>query len=157
MMEPTLLDADSVAITEGTASSCPTAMTRLLACGETILFVEDETFVREVTAEVLRAAGYRVLPAPDAAAAALAYDFEHVDMLLSDVVLPGESGHTLARRLKRARPKLKVLLMTGYAEQMIRQKACMSECLPKPFSVEMLLKKVRQTLDRGEETECTPI
>ena len=61
---------------------------------ETILFVEDEAFVREVTCEVLRSAGYRVLVANNAAEAAGIYDQRRgeVELLLSDVVLPGEMG-----------------------------------------------------------------
>src|SRR5271169_602645 len=118
---------------------------------ETILFVEDEAFVREVTCEVLRSAGYRVLVANDAAEAAGIYDQRggEVELLLSDVVLPGETGRALAGRLRRGNPELKVLLVTGYAEQMGMQDTKGEECLAKPFSTEALLRRVRQLLDQG--------
>ncbi len=87
---------------------------------QTILLVEDEAFVREVTCEVLRSAGYRVLTAKNATEAMQAYEVrgDEVDLLLSDVVLPGESGRVLAGKLRRENPWLKILLVTGYAEQM---------------------------------------
>jgi len=114
----------------------------------TILFVEDEAFVRDVTCEVLQSAGYRVLSATNAAEAMRLYD-QHcgeVDFLLSDVVLPGESGWTLARKLRRENPFLKILLVTGYAEQMGLKGAKPEEFLAKPFSTETLLQSVRQLL-----------
>jgi len=132
------------------AVACCRKTAELAAGGETILFVEDETFVREVTGEVLRSAGYRVLVAKDAATAARTYDVEsaNIDLLLTDVVLPGENGPALAARLRRASPQLKVLLITGYAEQMGLQQAGSGAWLAKPFSVGMLLRKVKQVLDR---------
>lgn len=117
---------------------------------ETILFVEDEAFVREVTCEVLQSAGYRVLPAKDSAAAVMLYDqrAREVKLLLTDVVLPDESGPALAGRLRRQNPELKVLLITGNAHQIAVYEATTEEYLPKPFSTEGLLRKVRQVLDR---------
>ncbi len=117
---------------------------------ETILFVEDEKFVREVTGEVLRSAGYRVLTAKNAAEAVCVYDARRsdVDLLLTDVVLPGETGRALAGRLRRENPALKVLLVTGYAEQMSPPESKQEECLAKPFSTEVLLRRVRNRLDR---------
>jgi two-component system cell cycle sensor histidine kinase/response regulator CckA len=117
--------------------------------GETILFVEDEAFVRDVTCEVLRSAGYRVLTAKNAVEAGGIYDARRGDvgLVLTDVVLPGETGRALAGRLRRGNPRLKVLLVTGYAEQMGLQEAVPEECLAKPFSTEVLLRRVRQLLD----------
>jgi len=122
------------------------------ADAETILVVEDQAFVRDVTCEVLRASGYRVLQARDAAEAARAYDqnFGDVNLLLTDIVLPGENGSELAERLRRENPSLKVLLITGYPAQMSRQEVESEECLGKPFSTTVLLRKVRQLLDREE-------
>jgi len=150
-------DAQTVETAEETAACCRGIAADPLAGGETILFVEDEAFVREVTSVVLRSAGYRVLTAKDAAAAAGMYDLQSgdVDLLLTDVVLPGESGRALADRLKRACPELKVLLITGYAEQMRLEAAATDGCLAKPFSVGVLLRKVRQVLDPGGVTEGT--
>lgn len=120
----------------------------LLGESRTILLVEDETFVREVASEVLRAAGYRVLTAKSAAEAMRIFEsgFE-IDLLLTDVVLPGETGRVLAERLRRANPELPVLLATGYGEQMAREAS--EECLAKPFSSEDLLGRVRQLLEKG--------
>jgi two-component system cell cycle sensor histidine kinase/response regulator CckA len=122
------------------------------SAAQTVLFVEDEPFVRGVASEVLRSAGYRVLVARDASEAARAYDAHHraVDLLLSDVILPGESGRALASRLRRDDPRLKVLLITGYMEQMNQPAGGVEECLAKPFSVEVLLRKVREVLDCGK-------
>jgi two-component system cell cycle sensor histidine kinase/response regulator CckA len=114
----------------------------------TILLVEDETFVRDVTSEVLQAAGYGVLSAKNATEAVHQYE-RHcgvVDLLLTDVVLPGESGRTLAHRLQQRNPSLQVLLVTGYGEQMTRDPAHEAECLPKPFSSAALLQRIRQML-----------
>lgn len=142
-------DAQTVETSEEATACCQGSVAEPLAGTETILFVEDEAFVREVAGEVLRSAGYQVLTANDAAAAARAYDLQcgDVDLLLSDVVLPGESGHALVRKLRRTSPALKVLLITGYAEQMAAPET--GVCLGKPFSGAVLLRRVRQALDGG--------
>jgi two-component system, cell cycle sensor histidine kinase and response regulator CckA len=120
-----------------------------LAGAETILFVEDEAFVRDVTCEVLRTAGYQVLTAQNAAEGIRIFEARHADiqLLLTDVVLPGESGRVMAERLRRGNPELRVLLVTGYGEQMGQRAAAQEECLAKPFSAEALLRRVRGTLD----------
>jgi CheY-like chemotaxis protein len=115
---------------------------------ETILFVEDEEFVRDVTAEVLRSAGYRVLAVGNASEALATYD-QHageIDLLLTDVVLPGETGRGLARKLKLRNSILAVLLVTGYAEQMATDESECVECLAKPFSTGVLLQRIRKLL-----------
>jgi len=119
---------------------------------ETILVVEDQGFVRDVTCEVLRLAGYRVLQARDAAEATCAYEqhFGAVNLLVTDIVLPGETGNALAQRLRRENPSLKVLLITGYPAQISRLEGKSEECLRKPFSTPVLLRKVRQLLDGGQ-------
>jgi len=123
-----------------------------LGGAETILLVEDEAFVREVTGEVLRAAGYQVLSARYAVEARRAYEAHvgAVDLLLTDVILPGETGRALAARLRREIPELKILLISGYAQQMGLQAEGSEECLAKPFSAGVLLRKVRQMLNRRE-------
>jgi CheY-like chemotaxis protein len=152
------------AIVEG-AAMCVQTMDRVEGAGgwncvreketlggtETILFVEDEAFVREVTSQVLRSAGYRVLTAKNAAEAIHVYDqrSNEVGLLLTDVVLPGETGRVLSARLKQTNPALNILLITGYAEQMGLQDGDQEECLAKPFSSEVLLRRVRQQLDRS--------
>lgn len=119
---------------------------------ETILLVEDEAFVRDVTCEVLQSAGYRVLTAKNAAEAMRLYNQSggEVELLLSDVVLPGETGWMLACKLRRENPLLKTLLVTGYAEPMGLREAKPEEFLAKPFSTQTLLRRVRQLLDRSE-------
>jgi|SRR5580698_2453441 two-component system cell cycle sensor histidine kinase/response regulator CckA len=122
-----------------------------LAGAETILFVEDEAFVRNVTSEVLRSVGYLVLTAQNAAEAVRIYDARcgDVELLLTDVVLPGETGRAMAGRLRRENPELKVLLVTGYVEEMGPREGKQEECLAKPFSAVTLLLRVRELLDRG--------
>jgi CheY-like chemotaxis protein len=122
---------------------------QLLVGTATILFVEDEEFVREVTCEVLRSAGYTVLAAKDAGEALRIYDRNSgaVELLLTDIVLRGENGRELAGRLRRENPALKVLFVTGYAEQMGLNLGEREQCLAKPFSTEVLLRNVRQLLD----------
>jgi CheY-like chemotaxis protein len=121
-------------------------------CGgpETILLVEDEGFVRNVAAEVLESAGYKLVIARSGAEALDAYRQlpEPVDLLLADVVMPGMSGHDLAAEFESLCPHARVLLMSGYAGQLAR---CQGSAygmtyLAKPFSVRTLLQRVREVL-----------
>jgi len=125
-------------------------------CGpETILLVEDEAFVRKVTAEVLESAGYRLVIAADAGEA-LAYRGRLApDLLLADVIMPGMSGRVLAVELTSFYPSTRVLLMSGYAEQLADHKLppCGREYLAKPFSVHTLLSRVREVLDKPVDSE----
>jgi CheY-like chemotaxis protein len=118
------------------------------AWSKTILYVEDEPFVREVTREVLEAAGYRVFSAGDASQAhrICSERCPHVDLLLTDVVLPGESGFLLAAKLKRENPSLRVLFVTGYPQQAGILRAENEDCLHKPFSTVTLLARVKRSL-----------
>ncbi len=118
---------------------------------ETILLVEDEAFVRQAAAEALESAGYRLLIARSAAEALEAYRkcFRPVDLLLADVVMPGMTGHELADKFKGLSTGTRILLMSGYAEQMA---ACQpsphaKKWLAKPFSIHTLLRTVREALD----------
>jgi two-component system cell cycle sensor histidine kinase/response regulator CckA len=122
-------------------------------CGgkETILLVEDEEFVRKAAAEVLESAGYRVMLAANATQALEAQRncFEFVDLLLADVVMPGISGYELAIEFLALRPQIRVLLMSGYAEQLsvCEMSSYRKEYLAKPFSIPTLLRRVREVLD----------
>jgi CheY-like chemotaxis protein len=121
-------------------------------CGpETILLVEDEEFVRKATAEVLESAGYRLVIANSAAEALEAHRrcVRPVDLLLADVVMPGMNGRELAAEFKNLCPHARVLLMSGHAEQIAgcERPPYPRECLAKPFSTRVLLKKVREVLD----------
>jgi two-component system cell cycle sensor histidine kinase/response regulator CckA len=122
---------------------------------ETILLVEDEEFVRKVTGEVLESAGYRLVSARCAAEAAEALEAqfaapEPIDLLLADLVLPGKSGHQLAYEFAGLCPHARILLMSGYAEQLALGglSAHGREYLAKPFSSRTLLRRVRKALDK---------
>jgi DNA-binding NtrC family response regulator len=88
------------------------------AGGETILLVEDEDAVRVIVAEILRRQGYHVLEAASPGAACDVFDrrASEIDLLLTDIVMPGMNGPALAQRLIGQRPDLRVLFMSGYAE-----------------------------------------
>jgi CheY-like chemotaxis protein len=119
---------------------------------ETILLVEDEAFIRKVTAEVLESAGYKLVIARSAADALEAYREcpWPLDLLLADIVMPGMSGLELAADLESLCPRHRVLLMSGYVEQLAccELSACGKDYLAKPFSTRMLLRKVREVLDK---------
>ena len=118
---------------------------------ETVLLVEDEAFVRNVTREILQAAGYRVLTAGDALAANQLYDEfgPKVDLLLTDMILPRENGSELAAGLRQQNPELRVLFVTGYADQIAVLEAASEEYLLKPFCCEVLLRKVGELVDEA--------
>jgi CheY-like chemotaxis protein len=124
---------------------------------ETILVVEDNMTVRQLTNEILALCGYRVLSAGSAEEALrICKDFqEPVDLLLTDVIMPNQSGPTLAERLTKLRPGIKVLYMSGYTEQMIGQQG-LSEgsvaLLEKPFTVRELASKVREVLNKNSKS-----
>ena len=125
---------------------------------ETILLVEDEAQVRRLTARILLSSGYRVLQA-STAEEALSLLEDHkgpLDLLLTDVVLPKMNGRVLAERIRTERPGLRILLTSGYSDDVILQTRLRDHhwaLLPKPFSREGLLKKVRDTLDTELEAE----
>ena len=118
---------------------------------ETILLVEDEGFVRKVTAEVLESAGYKLVIARTGAEALDTYRqlSEPVNLLLADIVMPGMSGQDLAVEFERLCPRARVLLMSGYAGQLAscQVSRCARPYLAKPFSVRTLLRSVREILD----------
>jgi PAS domain S-box-containing protein len=127
---------------------------------ETVLLVEDEEAVRSLTARLLRSQGYRVLEAGGGAEALrLAEELkEPLDILVTDVVMPGLSGRELARRLCELRPRLKVLYISGYAEKVVAHHGVLDPgiaFLPKPFTRQGLLRKVRETLDYPSLTKRT--
>jgi DNA-binding NtrC family response regulator len=121
------------------------------SCAQTILLVEDEAFVREMVAEILEGAGYRVLKARNAAEAKNA--FRHfgkiVQLLLTDVILPGQNGRELAKDLREINSALRVICTSGYSLNLVSQKRLVEDEIfyfPKPFSADSLLRKVRQVL-----------
>jgi two-component system, cell cycle sensor histidine kinase and response regulator CckA len=114
----------------------------------TILLVEDDTFVREVTREVLQAAGYRVLAAKNSVEGLRMHGGHNhkIDLLITDIVLPDENGRALAEKLRKQDPKMRVLFVTGYGKQMELGEEDRLECLAKPFSSGILLDHVQQML-----------
>ena len=122
---------------------------------ETILLVEDEQFLREVTCEILESAGYRVLKTGNAAEAASAFkEFQPiVRLLLTDVVLPGQNGRDLANELRIICPKLSIIFISGYPENAVTRDGIQADgmtYLPKPFSMLSLTRKVREVLQQSE-------
>jgi signal transduction histidine kinase/FixJ family two-component response regulator len=120
---------------------------------ETVLVVEDETEVRELTCEFLRVTGYSVLDAPNGLAALelLARYSGTVHLVLSDVIMPRMGGAELAERLRTVRPDTKVLLMSGYSEYSNTPNDPAFSRLPvlaKPFSRSSLIEKVKEALSR---------
>jgi PAS domain S-box-containing protein len=120
---------------------------------ETILAVEDEAEVRDLLASMLEGLGYRVLAAPDADTA-LRISREHggpIDLLLTDVVLPGTSGPALGRILSGLRSEVRVLYVSGYLDDSGPGKGIPEDAvlLHKPFSLEDLASTVRRVLAVG--------
>ena len=120
---------------------------------ETILVVEDEEEVRKLAVAILQKQGYRILEASNGGDAFLICEQgkEKVQLLLTDVVMPGLNGPELARRLMYFHPEMKVLYMSGYTDNAILQQGVLDEemsFLQKPFSLERLTGKVRAVLDR---------
>ena len=119
---------------------------------ETILLVEDEGPVRELTRRCLEQRGYAVIPAASAEEALdlLAGHGGSLDLLLTDVVMPGASGPDLARRLTRERPDLQVLFVSGYPDASPDSARLLEPGVPflqKPFTADTLARKVRDVLD----------
>jgi CheY-like chemotaxis protein len=119
---------------------------------ETILLVEDEMRVRELASSMLRRQGYRVLEAADGDEALNMAQLltNSIDLLVTDVILPKLNGPKLAAKLKVTRPDLKILYVSGYADEMIARLGVLEPGVPlltKPFSARLLAQKVRQVLE----------
>jgi signal transduction histidine kinase len=119
--------------------------------GETILLVEDEEMVRKLMLEGLRRDGYSVLAAGNAteAISLLGRDARQIDLLLTDLMMPGMNGMELARRLMLSHPAMKVLLISGYTEEEIGKfvrKESGTAFLQKPITPSVLCRKVREVL-----------
>jgi two-component system cell cycle sensor histidine kinase/response regulator CckA len=136
-------------------SLLPPAAKVVLPTGtETILLVEDDEALRKVTISLLQSGGYKMLEADNAVSAINISDrFDgNIDLLLSDVILPGKSGPDLALEIKRNRPNIKFLYASGYTGDMIAHQGVLdpgTTLLSKPFSKETLLTTVREVLDKG--------
>ncbi|MBU0515304.1 MAG: PAS domain-containing protein, partial [Proteobacteria bacterium] len=120
---------------------------------ETILVVEDEPMVRKMIRRVLETTGYRVLSAANGqeALASAERHGREIHLLLTDVVMPGESGPRVAARLKTGHPGLKVIYVSGYPEDIVVRHGVFPgevHLISKPFSPEDLVRKIRRVLDK---------
>jgi len=125
---------------------------QLLIGSETILVVEDNDLVRDMTSEALKQYGYTVIEAPggEQALKVIQEYGEKIDLLLTDVVMPGLNGRELADQILSLRPGIRVLYMSGYADNAIVQYGVLNPGLAfieKPFSPETLAAKLRQVLN----------
>ncbi len=128
------------------------APARALGGSETILLVEDDDGLRAVVREFLAGAGYTVLAAasPDRAVECAARRGREIDLLLTDLIMPSGSGRELAERLKSVQKETSVLYMSGYTDDSILHQGVLASevvLLPKPFTRDQLLGKVRDVLD----------
>jgi two-component system cell cycle sensor histidine kinase/response regulator CckA len=115
----------------------------------TVLVVEDEPMVRSVAERALTRHGYKVIVADNGEDALdILGRGEEIDLLLSDVVMPGMDGPTMVREARKDRPNLKVLFMSGYAEEQLRNSINVDNVsfLPKPFSVQDLAEATKRAL-----------
>jgi PAS domain S-box-containing protein len=124
---------------------------------ETILVVEDDQDVRSYLLEMLRELKYRAIPASSAQAAlhVLVEDDKQVNLLLTDVIMPGHNGRELGRRAQALRPGLPVLYMTGYSRNAVVHQGRLDEgvdLIQKPISQAQLATRIRQILDRKPVT-----
>jgi signal transduction histidine kinase len=117
------------------------------ATGETVLVVEDEPVVRGVIVEMLGEQGYRTLQAVDGPSGlSILRSHERIDLLVTDVGLPGMNGRQLADQARETRPDLKVLFITGYAESVAISDGFLQpgmEMVTKPFDLDNLSRRIR--------------
>jgi two-component system cell cycle sensor histidine kinase/response regulator CckA len=118
---------------------------------ETILFVEDDNMVRDMVTAVLKQFGYHVVEAENATSALQACEEQgHIDLMITDVVMPGQSGPDLARQVAKLHREMKVLFISGYTDDAIVHHGVLDEEIPflqKPFTPQTLALKVRELLE----------
>ncbi len=124
---------------------------RTIICGdETILIVEDEISLLDVTKAIISEAGYTILSSDnplDAIELVRDYD-KKIDLLLTDVVMPQMNGPELSNNLRALKPQLKTLFISGYPQNNLQSQNVIVNFLPKPFSANILTQKVRDVLDQ---------
>lgn len=129
--------------------------------GATVLLVEDEELVRSAAREILESRGYRVLVAREPGEALLLCESHPgpIDLLLTDVVMPGMNGREMADRIQRLRPDIAVLFMSGYTDNAIVHHGVLDAgvwFLAKPFTPERLSAKVAEVLDSRKRRRLRP-
>ncbi len=143
----------SVSYTQDTQATISDSVN--LGGNETILLVDDEDSIRDFIREMLQYYGYKVLIAKDGEEAVQVYKGQHeaIDMVLLDVIMPRKNGREALNELREINPKLKVLFMSGYADDVISIKEIHEEGLDfisKPMTPEALLTKIRVVIDKGQ-------
>ena len=157
-IETTLGQGTTVSLYLPRHAGVPLELTRDLGepapagAGERVLLVEDDSSVRLLIADVLRELGYDCIEASDAHSALPVLESdEHLDLMISDVGLPGLNGRQLAESARKHRPGLKVLFVTGYADQAAGPKPFLEpgmEMVTKPFLPDALASKIHQMITR---------
>jgi signal transduction histidine kinase len=138
-----------------TVAAAPAVPDMTRAGWETVVLVEDEPPLRAVIHDLLQEGGYTVIdgPSPEASLAAAEAHSGPIHLLLTDLVMPQMSGREAAERIKAARSGVKVLYMSGYTNAFAVQQGDLPHAhafLQKPFSLDVLLRKVREVLDLPE-------
>ena len=139
---------------EGVVETVETQRTEVEASGgtETILLVEDDRQIRELTRELLEMNGYEVFEAPEPTEA-LSVSEDHqgpIHLLLTDIVMPGMNGPDLYERISPRHPQMRVLFMSGYTDRDVFGEGTLDASdafIQKPFSLDALARKVREVLD----------
>jgi two-component system, cell cycle sensor histidine kinase and response regulator CckA len=141
------VDAEATAESTGAAAAAPTG-------AEVILLVEDEAPVRAFAERILSGLGYTLLEAAngeEGLEVAAAHDGP-IDLLLTDVTMPGMQGPQLAAVLRKVRPEVRIMYISGFTETLVGRPGSDgdgSTFLPKPFAGESLARAVREALDRA--------
>ncbi|MBI1684979.1 PAS domain S-box protein [Caulobacter hibisci] len=126
--------------------------------GETVLVVEDDPAVRLLVVQVLQELGYRAIETESGREAApILQSARAIDLMITDVGLPGLNGRQLAEIARESRPDLPILFMTGYAEQAVDQSTFLAqgmEIITKPFAIDRFAKRISAILRRAEAEQA---
>jgi CheY-like chemotaxis protein len=130
----------------------PPTMPEPTTASETVLVVEDAEDLREVVERILRRNGYQVIVAANGVEAIMAAHAHgaHIDLLLTDVVMPKMQGKELAERMAKIQPGIRVLFMSGYAQPTLGPSGTLDDgvmLLEKPFTEPLLLARIREVLE----------